>query len=74
MFGDNFVMLDRLITFICEEIGTEDVSEGTVIGELIDDEIEAQELISAVENEFSAELDCGSDITVGKLAEMLEGN
>ncbi len=67
-------MLDRLITFICEEIGTEDVSEETVIGEIIDDEIEAQELISAIENEFGSELDCGSDITVGKLAELLEGN
>lgn len=67
------MILERLIALICEELGLEkEIGEETVIGDLIDDEIEVQELIIAIENEFGAELDCGAGITVGELADLLE--
>lgn len=67
------MILERLIAFICEELGLEkEIGRETVIGDLIDDEIEVQELIIAIESEFGAELDCGCDVTVGELADLLE--
>lgn len=67
------MILERLIDIICEELGLEEeIGEETVIGDLIDDDIEVQELIIAIENEFGAELGCGSDVTVGELADLLE--
>ncbi len=67
------MILERLIALICEELGLEkEIGRETVIGDLIDDEIEVQELIIAIENEFGAELDCGCDVTVGELADLLE--
>ena len=68
------MIIERLIALICEELGIDEdkINRGTVIGEIIDDEIEVQELMLAIENEFEAELSCGTDITVGELADLLE--
>ena len=66
-------MFDRLTELICEELDIEkEIGKETVIGELVDDEIEMQELFEAVENEFGIQLDCNPDITIGELSDLLE--
>ena len=66
-------MFDRLSDLICEELDIEaEIGKETVIGELVDDEIEMQELFEAVENEFGIQLDCNPDITIGELSDLLE--
>ena len=69
-------MLERLISLICEELGCDEsnVSGDTLLGELVGDEIELQELVEALENEFDKEFGCGinGDSTVDSIAEMIE--
>lgn len=70
-----FVILEKLISLICDELGyyEDKVSEDTALGELVGDDLELQELISAAENEFDVELgDADGEMTVGELAEMIE--
>ena len=69
-------MLERLISLICEELGCDEsnVSGDTLLGELVGDEIELQELVEALENEFETEFGDGinGDSTVGSIAGMIE--
>ncbi len=69
-------MLEKVISLICEELGYADneVDEDTLIGDLVSDELEIEELAQALENEFEVELseELGADITVAELAEMIE--
>ncbi len=74
--GGMFVMLENLISLICEELGCDEtnVSGETLLGELVSDDIEIEELVLALENKFDVELGdeiCG-DISVADLAEMIE--
>lgn len=70
------MVLEKLIGFICTEIGLDesDVDEGSVLCELVGDEVEATELALALESEFGidigGELDC--ELTVAALAEIIE--
>lgn len=69
-------MLENLISFICEELGCDEsnVSGDTLLGELVGDEIELQELVEALENEFDMVFGGGvnGDSTVGSIAGMIE--
>ena len=69
-------MLERLISLICEELGCDEssVSGETLLGELVSDDIETEELIQALENEFDVEFgeEISGDISVSELAEMIE--
>ena len=69
-------MLEKLISLICEEIGCDEstVSGETLLGELVSDDIETEELIQALENEFDVEFgeEISGDISVSQLAEMIE--
>lgn len=69
-------MLERLIAFICEELGCDEsqINGETVLNELVSDDIEIQELASELENEFGIEFseEIGNDITVSELAERVE--
>ncbi len=71
-------MLEKVISLICEELGCADneVDEDTLIGDLVGDELEIEELAQALENEFEVELseELGAEITVAELAEMIESN
>ncbi|MBQ8015731.1 MAG: acyl carrier protein [Clostridia bacterium] len=71
-------MLEKVISLICEELGCADneVDEDTLIGDLVGDELEIEELAQALENEFEVELseELGAEITVAELAEMIENN
>lgn len=68
-----FVILEKLISLICDELGCDGIDEDTAIGELVGDDIELQELISAAESGFDAELpDADGETTVSELAEMIE--
>lgn len=71
-----FLMLENLISFICEELGCDEsnVSGETLLNELVSDEIELQELIQALENEFDTEFgtETDGDISVASLAGMIE--
>ena len=73
-----FLMLEKVISLICEELGCADneVDEDTLIGDLVGDELEIEELAQALENEFEVELseELGAEITVAELAEMIENN
>ncbi len=69
-------MLERLIALICEELGCDEASVdgGTLLGELVGDEIEIRELVQAVENEFDTEFgeEINGDFSVAVLAGMIE--
>ena len=69
-------MLEKLISLICEEIGCDEstVSGETLLGELVSDDIETEELIQALENEFDVEFgeEISGDISVSQPAEMIE--
>jgi len=69
-------MLEKLISLICEELGydTDEIDEDTVLGELVGDELEIEELVQALENEFDVELsqELSGDMTVSEIAEMIE--
>lgn len=69
-------MLERLISLICEELGCDEsnVSSETLLSELVGDEIELQELVEALENEFDTEfgVEISGDISVNQLAGMIE--
>lgn len=71
-----FLMLEKVISLICEELGYADneVNEDTLIGDIVSDELEIEELAQALENEFEVELseELGAEITVAELAEMIE--
>lgn len=72
----NVFMLENLISFICEELGCDEasVSGETLLSELVGDEIELQELVQALENEFETELvdELSGDISVSSIAGMIE--
>ncbi|MBQ2903490.1 MAG: hypothetical protein IJD78_00390 [Clostridia bacterium] len=69
-------MLENLISFICEELGCDEsnVGGGTLLGELVGDELEIRELIEALENEFDTQLggNIDGDCSVAALAGMIE--
>lgn len=69
-------MLEKLISTICEELGCDEttVDGETLLGELVSDEIELQELVFALENEFDSEFgdEIGVDASISQLAEMIE--
>ncbi len=70
-----FVILEKLISLICDELGYDEdkFDEDTAMSELVGDDLELQELISAAENEFDVEIgDADGDTTVSELAEMIE--
>lgn len=69
-------MLEKLISLICEELGCDESNVGgeTLLGELVGDEIELQELVEALENEFDTEFgdEINGESTVVSIAEMIE--
>ena len=69
-------MLERLISLICDELGCDEanVDAGTLLGELVGDEIEIRELVLAIENEFDTEFgtEINGDFSVAALAGMIE--
>ncbi len=71
-------MLEKVISLICEELGCADneVDGDTLIGDIVSDELEIEELAQALESEFEVELseELGAEITVAELAEMIESN
>lgn len=71
-----FVILEKLIELICDELGYDgsEVDENTVLSDLVSDELEKDELIQALENEFEIEFAGGisGDVSVAELAEMIE--
>ena len=71
------MVLEKLISLICDELGCDEdnFDENTALGELVGDDLELQELISAAESEFDVELgDADGETTVGELAEVIEEN
>jgi acyl carrier protein len=69
------VILEKLISLICDELDCDGIGEDAALGELVGDDIELQELISAVESEFDVELgDADGETTVGELAVIIEEN
>lgn len=69
------MILEKLISLICYELGCDEISEDAALGELVGDELELQELISAVEGEFDVELgDADGETTVSELAGIIEEN
>lgn len=71
-----FLVLEKLISLICEELGCDEsnVSGETLLGELVGDEIEIKELCQALENEFDTEFgeEISGDFSVSRLAELIE--
>ncbi len=71
-----FLMLEKVISLICEELGCDEneVTESTLVSDLVGDELETQELVQALENEFDIELsaEIGADTTVAELADAIE--
>ncbi len=71
-----FVILEKLIELICDELGCDgsEVDENMVLSDLVGDELEIEELIQALENEFEIEFagEIGGDVSVAELAEMIE--
>lgn len=69
-------MLEKVISLICEELGCTDneVGEDTLLGDLVSDELEIEELVQALENEFEIEFseELGAEISVAELAEIIE--
>lgn len=69
-------MLEKVITLICEELGYDEdaIHEDTVLGELVSDETEIEELAQLLEGEFDVEFsgELSLDMTVSDVAEMLE--
>ena len=69
-------MLENLISFICEELGCDEaaVDGETLLCELVGDEIELQELVQTLENEFETEFgnEIGGEISISSLADMIE--
>lgn len=71
-----FLMLEKVITLICEELGYDEdtIHEDTVLGELVSDDAEIEELAQLLEGEFDVEFsgELSLDMTVSDVAEMLE--
>lgn len=69
-------MLDKLIYFICEELDFDEsnINGETLLGELVGDELEINELLQTVENEFDVQLgdEIDGDCSLSRLAEMIE--
>lgn len=69
-------MLEKVISLICEELGydTEEINGDTVLGELVSDETEMEELSQLLEGELDVEFseELSFDMTVSELAEMAE--
>lgn len=69
-------MVEKVISLLCEEFGYEDgaITENTELNELVDEGVELEEIIHAVEGEFYVDLseELSGDMTVGQVAEMLE--
>lgn len=69
-------MIEKVISLICEEFGYDDdaVTESTELNELVDDGVELDEIIRAVEGEFYVDLseELSGDVTLGQVAAMLE--
>ena len=71
-----FLMLEKLIELICDELGyaENEVDENTLISDLVDDELDIDELVQTLEGEFDVELagEISGDISVAELAAMME--
>lgn len=69
-------MIEKVISLICEEFGYDDgvVTESTKLDEIVEDGIELDEIIRAIEGEFYVDLseELSGDVTVGQVAGMLE--
>lgn len=69
------MILEKLIELICDELGyaENEVDENTLISDLVDDELDIDELVQALESEFDVELagEISGDISVSELAEMI---
>jgi acyl carrier protein len=69
-------MIEKVISLICEEFGYDDdaVTESTELNELVEDGVELDEIIRAIEGEFYVDLseELSGDVTVGQVAGMLE--
>lgn len=70
------MILDKLISVICGEfdISEEDIDEGTLLEDIIGEDIDTSDLLYALEREFDVELsdELSGDISVGELAELIE--
>ena len=71
-----FLMLEKVISLICEELGydTDEINGDTVLGEIVSDETEMEELSQLLEGELDVEFseELSPDMTVSELAEMVE--
>ena len=69
-------MIEKVISLICEEFGYDDgaVTESTKLDEIVEDGVELDEIIRAIEGEFYVDLseELSGDVTVGQVAGMLE--
>ncbi len=69
-------MLEKVISLICEELGydTDEINGDTVLGEIVSDETEMEELSQLLEGELDVEFseELSPDMTVSELAEMVE--
>ena len=69
-------MIEKVISLICEEFGYDDdaVTESTELNELVEDGVELDEIVRAIEGEFYVDLseELSGDMTVGQVAGMLE--
>lgn len=74
-FGGMFVILEKLISLICEEFGfdEDEIQKETGLEELAADELEIEEFVQTLESEFDVEIgELYGEMTVGELAEMIE--
>lgn len=71
-----FVILERLISLICEELecDTDELDENSQLDELFSDEIELEEMMIVLEGEFGVEFgrEFSADMTVEALADLIE--
>lgn len=70
-----FVILERLISLICDELGcdVDELDEQAQMDELFSDEIELEEMVIVLEGEFGVEFgrEFSADMTVEALADLI---
>jgi len=70
-----FVILERLISLICDELGcdVDELDEQAQMDELFSDEVELEEMVIVLEGEFGVEFgrEFSADMTVEALADLI---
>lgn len=70
-----FVILERLISLICDELGcdVDELDEQAQMDELFSDEVELEEMVIVLEGEFGVEFgrEFSEDMTVEALADLI---